>query len=416
MPTGSLWRNGDFNRLWAGQTVSVIGSEVTDLALPTLAVLTLHASVFQVGLLAASQRFAFPLLALPVGVVADRLNRRRMMVAADLARCLLLGTIPVLAALGALRLWELYLVALLTGGCSVVFDVAYLAYLPVLAGRQHLADANARLEFSFSASAISGPGVGGLLVQAIGAARTMAVDSVSFLASAVMLLLIGRREAPPSRRELPPFSLRQLGREMGEGLRVVRRDPVLLSLVLTMGAFIFGAHGVSAILVVYAYRVLHFSPGTLGAVITVTGAGAVLGAFSVRAVQRRLGIGAAMSVSGVVCGLCLAAIPLASLAAPVAVLSVLSLVRGFGGTVNNATQVTLRQLATPDHLNARMNAVFRTVYWGAWPLGELVGGALGSAAGVIPAMVILGASAVLAMAVMPLTPAGRLRLFPQQPH
>jgi len=391
----------------------VVGSELTALALPTLAVLTLHASVFQVGLLAACERVAFPIMALPIGVLADRANRRRLMLLADLARCLLLGTIPVLAAFGALRLWQLYVLAVLTGGFTVVFDVAYLAYLPVLAGRSHLADANARLEFSFSTGAIVGPGLGGVLIQAVGAARTMAADAVSYIVSAVMLLLIGRRETPPAQRDLPAFSLRQMIREIAEGVRLVRRDPVLLSLIVTMGVFIFCAHGVDAVVIVYAYRSLHFSPGTLGAVLTVAGFGAVLGAFSVGWVRRRLGVGTTMVVTGVACSVGLVLIPLASLVAPVAVLSVLSAGRGFFATVNNATQVTVRQLATPDRLNARMNAVFRTVYWGAWPLGDLVGGALGSSIGLVPAIVACGSSGVVVMALMSLTPAGRLRGFPE---
>jgi predicted MFS family arabinose efflux permease len=413
-PPPSLWRHGDFNLLWAGQTVSVIGSGITELALPTLAVLQLHAGPLQVGLLAACQRFAFPLLSLPVGVLADRVSRRRLMLGADLGRCLLLGAIPVLSAFGALHLWQLYVLATLTGGLSVVFDLAYLAYMPSLVGRAHLADANARLEFSFSAANIGGPGIGGLMVQAVGAARTMALDAASYLVSAAMLLLIGRREMPPAPHDLPPFSARQMRSEIVEGVRVVRRDPMLRSLLLTMGGFIFGAHCVDAVVVVYAYRTLHFSPGTLGAVFTLTGVGSIFGAAGVGAIRRRLGVGRTIVATGVACGLSLVAIPIASLGAPVAVLSITGVLRGAFGTINNTTQVTLRQLATADRLHARMNAVFRTVYWGAWPLGDLVGGALGSLLGLVPAMLIGGILGTLSMASMLMTPAGRVRSFPER--
>jgi len=414
LPPANLWRHGDFNRLWAGQTVSVIGSGITELALPTLAVLQLHATPLQVGLLAACQRVAFPLLSLPIGVLADRVSRRRLMLGADLARCLLLGAIPVLSALGVLQLWHLYVLGALTGGFTVVFDLAYLAYMPSLVGRSHLADANARLEFSFSAANIGGPGIGGLLVQAVGAARTMALDAGSFLVSALMLLLIGRRETPPAPRDLPPFSTRQMGTEIVEGVRVVRRDPMLRSLLLTMGGFIFGAHMVDAVVIVYAYRTLHFSPGTLGAVLTLTGVGSIFGAAGVGAVRRRLGVGHTIVATGVACGLSLVAIPLASIGAPIAVLTSTAVLRGFFGTVNNTTQVTLRQLATADRLHARMNAVFRTVYWGAWPLGDVVGGALGSTVGLIPAMLIGGTLGTASMALMLVTPAGRVRAFPER--
>jgi len=413
VPRRSLWRHGDFNRLWAGQTVSVVGSAVTDLALPTLAVLQLHAGPLQVGLLLACQRFAFPVLSLPVGALADRLPRRRMMLGADLARCALLGLIPLLSALGVLELWQLFLLATLTGGCSVVFDLAYLAYLPSLVGRADLADANARLEFSFSAGSITGPGIGGLLVQAVGAARAMAVDSLSFLVSAFMLLLIGRRETPPPARALPPLHLRQFLSEIGEGIGAVRHDPLLRTLLLGMGALIFGVHSTNAVVIVYAYRSLHFSPGTLGAVLTLTGLGAVLGASTVGRIRRRFGVGPTVVATGVLGSLSVAAIPLASLVAPVAVMALTSVTRGFFGTVNNTTQVTLRQLATPDRLHARMNAVFRTVYWGAWPLGELTGGALGSTVGLVPAILAGGLFGAAAVALMLPTAVARLHDFPQ---
>lgn len=410
----SLWKHGDFNRLWAGQTVSVVGSAVTALALPSLAVLQLHASPFQVGLIAACQRFAFPILALPVGVLADRVSsRRRLMLGADLARCALLGLVPILSAVGSLHLWELYVLAALTGGFTVIFDVAYLAYMPSLVGRAHLPDANQRLEFSFSTGDIAGPGVGGLLVQLAGAARALALDAASFLFSALMLLLIGRREPPPPpRRELAPLTLGRMGSEIGEGLHVVMANPLLRSLVLSMGGFIFFAHGIDAIFVVFAYRTLHMSPGLLGLVLTATGFGALVGAMSTGRLRRWLGVGPLIVASGLVAGASLLAIPVSLLVAPVPVLFGLGIIRGVAGTVNNVTQVTVRMLGTPDRLHARMNAVFRTIYWGAWPLGELCGGAVASSIGVTPTILLFGSLGLVAIAVTAFTPVGRLRAFP----
>jgi MFS family permease len=413
-PTG-LWRHGDFNRLWAGQTVSIVGSGVTTLALPSLAVLQLHASPLQVGLLAACQRFAFPILALPVGVLADRVSRRRLMLRADIVRCALLGSIPLLAALGVLRLWELYVLAALTGGFAVVFDLAYMSYVPTLVGRAQLADATARLEFSNSAGDVGGPGIGGLLVQALGAARAVSVDAASFLLSAVMLLLIGRREPPAVPRELAPFSVRQMRTEIGEGLRIVAHTPVLRSLVLCMAPFIFWAHGIDAIFIVFAYRTLHLSPGLVGIVLTANGLGSIGGAALAGPMRRRLGVGRLIVVTGVVTAATLGAIPLSQLGAPIAVLMALAIVRGATGTANNVTQFTVRLLATPDRLHARMNAVFRMLYWGAWPLGELCGGALGSTFGVSRTIVLAGVLALAPMVWCAFTPVGRLRAFPSPP-
>ena len=145
-----LWRHADFLKLWAGQTISVVGSEVTVIALPTIAILQLHASAAQVGLLAAAQQIAFPVLALFAGVFADRLRRRPMMIAADGVRALAILSVPIAAAFGVLSLAQLYAVALVLGIGTVLFDISYLAYVPSLVSRDELLEANTKLEVTFS--------------------------------------------------------------------------------------------------------------------------------------------------------------------------------------------------------------------------------------------------------------------------
>src|SRR4029077_11427769 len=178
-----LWRHADFVKLWAGQTISVVGSQVTTLALPTIAILLLHATAGQVGLLASLERAAFPVLALFVGVWIDRVRRRPLMIAADALRAAALLSIPLVAAIGTLTLLQLYAVATILGVGTVIFDIGYLAYVPTLVGRPDLLEANTKLEVSHSGSYLTGPALAGGLIQLVGAAQAILADALSFLVS-----------------------------------------------------------------------------------------------------------------------------------------------------------------------------------------------------------------------------------------
>lgn len=400
-----LWRHADFRRMWFGETVSEVGSAVTELAFPTVAVLQLGASAGAVGLLSACSRLPFPVLALIVGVYVDRLRRRPVMVLADAGRCVCIGLVPLLALFGALRLWALDLVALTAGVLTVLFDVAYLAYVPSLVGEEQLAEANAKLELSFSTAAVGGPGVGGLLIQAVGAARAVTADAASFLVSLVALLRIRRREPAPE----PVPEGRHLHHDLVEGIAHVVRDPVLGSLALSVALLVFALHGVEIVFIVFAYRSLHLSPGELGVLLTVNGIGSIVGALIARRVTTLLGHGPTMGVAGVVAGVLVAIEPLALLLPAIPFLVGILIVDGACGSVQNVAQVTVRQLRTPARLRGRMNAVFRTAYWGAWPLGNLVGGILAAAFGTAQVIVGGGALAALSGVLLLVSPVGRVR-------
>ncbi len=181
--SGPVWRQRDFGMLWSGQIVSEIGSQVTVLALPTLAIFGFHAGPAAVGLLVASERIPFPVLALGAGAIVDRVRKQRLMLVCNLARAAILGAIPALAAAGVLQLWHLFVAAMAMGVFSVFFDLAYLAYVPMLVRADQLLEANSRLRGDLVGGALAGPGLGGLLVQAVGAARAVLADAASFLVS-----------------------------------------------------------------------------------------------------------------------------------------------------------------------------------------------------------------------------------------
>jgi MFS family permease len=399
-------RMPDFARLWAGQTVSELGSQVTFLALPSLAVLGFHSGPAAVGALVAAGRLPFPVLALFAGAVVDRLRKRPVMIVCNLARLLVLVAIPLLSATGHLQLWHLFLATVTMGVFTVFFDIAYLAYVPSLVGQDALLIANSRLEVSMSAAQLGGPGVGGLLVQAFGGARAVLVDAASFAVSAVSLLSIRHREDTVRTRPQ-----QHLLREIGDGLGHVFAHPVLRAQILCMSAAGLFAHAFEAPLYVFAYDRLHISPGLLGAILTAEGAGAVVATFFAPRVTRRLGVGPTITLlDGLAIGLT-GLIPLAVFVPPAALLFPLFAMMGVGGTIGNIAQLTLRQTLSPPHLQGRMTAVFRTMFWGTWPLGSLIGGIV---AGVIgPSTTIWGAAVLglIATSTIVFTPLWRVRDF-----
>ena len=199
LPLGGSWRHGDFRRLWAGQTISQFGSQVTLLALPLVAAVLLEASPFEMGLLAALEMAPFLLVGLPAGVWVDRWPRRPVLIVGDVGRALVLASVPLAYVLGRLSLPQLYLVAFVSGTLTVFFDVAYMSYLPSLMTRDRLVEGNSKLETTRAAAQIGGPGLAGVLIQAFSAPVAIAADAVSFVISAAFCLAISSKEKLPSR-------------------------------------------------------------------------------------------------------------------------------------------------------------------------------------------------------------------------
>ena len=225
-----LLRHPDFRRLWVAQTVSVVGSQLTSVALPLTAVLTLRATPLEMGLLGAAANMPILLGGLFAGVWVDRLRRRPILIVADLGQGLLLATIPLAAFLGLLRIEMLYAIAILVGTLKLFFDVAVTSYLPVLVRREELAEGNSKIQLSYSAADVTGPGVAGGLVQLIGAPFVLLLDTLSFLVSAAFLRRIRSPEPTPIQ-----VDRQTVWREIGDGLRLLWKEPVLRAMTLTTG-------------------------------------------------------------------------------------------------------------------------------------------------------------------------------------
>ncbi len=392
----SLARQPDFRRLWAGYTVSAVGSEVTVLAVPVTAAVLLGASALQMGLLTASATLPHLVLGLLAGVWVDRLPRRRpLLVAADLLAAAALVSIPLAWALGALTVGQLVAVELVVGSCRVVFRPAYQSHLPDVVPHAQLTEASGHLRASESAAMLAGPGLGGLLVQALTAPVAVVVDAASFLVSAAFLrrLRTPEREAPADRPRRP------LRRELAEGLGTVVTDPSLRAVAGAAANLNLFGMVVMALFVVYATRELGFSAGLVGVVLTLGGVGALLGALLAPRLARRLGTGRTLVLGSVVFSFGLFAVPLAS--GPrwleLAVIGGGELVGGLGVMLFDvsASGLVLSLVAT-DRLG-RVSACMGFLTQGVKPLGALAGGALGTALGLHPALWLaaVGASTTL---------------------
>jgi MFS family permease len=404
-----LWRQADFLKLWAGQTISVVGSQVTVLVLPTIAILLLHATAAQVGLLASLQRLAFPVLALFAGVWIDRVRRRPLMIAADALRAVALLSVPLVAAVGTLTLLQLYAVAAILGVGTVIFDIAYLAYIPTLAGRADLLEANTKLEVSHSGSYLIGPAMAGGLIQLVGAAQAMLADAFSFIVSVATIVWIRQPEPSPRIEGHPRLGVLA---DIRDGLRLVFGNPILrnMALMLTVGAV--GFHLAEPAFYLFAYRNLGLSPGALGLVFAAGGVGAVIGAFMVGTVVRRLGLGATLAITIAGAGAGFLLWPLALVGPPLATLVGAEFLVGVCDSMYNVSQVSLRQSVTPDHLQGRMTATLRTMFWGAWPLANLAGGILAGVVGAPLTIVIGGLIGMASALIVVFGPLGRLREQP----
>lgn len=406
---GRLWRDADFVKLWLGQFVSEAGSQVSMLALPTVAILILHATPFQVGLLSALEFLAFPVLGLIAGVYSDRFRRIRIMAACDVLRTLIYGSVPLAWALGMLYIGQLYLVALLAGICTVFFDVSYQSYLPALVNRRDLVEGNSKLEVTRSIALLAGPALAGFLIQLVGAAFSIVVDAASYVISVISLILIRKPEPDPR-----PAGHASAGfwHELWEGVQVVFGNSTLWKIAGSTATNNLGSNMFFAVFLIFLYRYLHFAPATVGLIFAAGAIGGLLGALSASAITHRFGLGRALLLSATIGGLANLLVPLAQFGFALPILVVAAVIAFYTTPIYNINQVSLRQAITPDRVQGRMNATMRTIVWGTIPIGAFVGGILGSTIGVVPT-IFIGAGLQALAGIWILAGPVRLRVQPE---
>jgi Na+/melibiose symporter-like transporter len=406
----SLWRNTDFVRLWCAATITNFGSMIRQIALPFVAILELGATPRDIAALAAASMLPGVALGLFASARIDRMRKLPILIASDVLRAAALVSVPLAAWWDVLRMEHLYLVALLSGLLSFVFDVAHGSYLPSLVERRELVAANSRLKGAEAVTEAGAFASGGWLVQWLTAPVALLVDSVSFLVSAAVLSRIRRPEPAPA-----PSPRAHVLEEIREGASFVWTSPTLRPLVVAavVAAFSFQVFGVVYLL--FASQELGFQPGTLGSIFAIGAGSSVAGALAARRTMLRLGLGNAMWGGLALVALTMGLLPFAPGAAlGLLILALHQLGDGFE-VVFSVNAVSLRQAVTPRQVLGRVNGTFEFATLGAMLLGTGVGGALGETLG-LRATLGLGAAGmgVAALCIL-LSSVGRLRRGPSEP-
>lgn len=402
----------DFRRLWTGDALGQFGAQLTGLALPVYAVQSLDATEWQMGLLTAAETAAFLVIGLPAGAWVDRMRKRRVLLASDLARAAVLTVVVVAAMTGHASIPLLIGAGLVISVASVFFDVSHQSYVPGLVGLDHIVEGNSKLQATQSVAAVAAPAVGGLLLKVITAPALIAVNVVMYVTSAFAVWRIRHVETPPH-----PDTHRPLRTEIAEGLSFVVHQPILRRIVATTGLGNFANSIQTAVLVIYALRVLDLGTAAWGTVVSASAVGGLVGAVVAGRLARWVGEARLVPLS------MLAAVPAAALTPLAFVLpfppSVVLIVGGvtfsFAIVLYNVAQVSFRQRVCPPALLGRMNASVRFIVWGTIPIGGVLGGWLGTHLGVVPTLWV--AVAITALSVLPvlISPLLGMRDLPAAP-
>jgi MFS family permease len=378
VPSRWLWHNSDFLKLWLGETISAVGSQITAVALPLTAALYLSATPEQMGVLTAAGHAPFLFLSLFAGVWVDRHRRRPILIAANIGRAILLGCIPLLAFMDLLRIEYLILISFVAGILTMSFELAYPSFLPVLLRQDQLVEGNSKLSASGSIAKIVGPGFAGVLVQVLSAPFALVLDALSFVVSAVALFLIGKPEPqPPATTE--QSSLR---REVIEGLRLTFSNKMLRAGACSAATYNFFWNVIDAVLILYLVRQLGVTPSVFGLIVTIGSVGALLGAFIAARLALRFGVGATIIGSAAITCIMQLLLPLAT--APLfatILMGIAFFLRGIGLTGWNIHIVSLQQAIVPASMLGRMNSSYLLLSLGTGAIGALLGGILGGSIG-----------------------------------
>jgi MFS family permease len=406
----ALWRHREFLKFWAGSGISDVGSQVTALALPLIASLTLHATPWQMGLLAASGSAPVLVVGLFAGVWVDRIRRRPVMIATDVGRALLLSIIPLAAVTGVLRMEILYAVMLLTGSLTVLFDVAHMSFVPSLVSANQLVDGNSKIKTTSAAAEVAGPSLGGVLVSVLGAPFAVLVDALSFLGSAIFIAWTRVNESLPRTRD----ERAGVVAEIGEGLRVVIHDRIRRALAGCSATIILFGRMFNAVYVLYMTRHLGLSAVGVGLVFGTGGVGSLLGSIVAAPIARRYGTGRTMIGAQLAFGLTGLMVPLAvfvpEIALPMIVAS--EFAQWMALLIYYVNGISLRQAITPDRLQGRVNATMRFLAGGATLIGALIGGALGGVIGVPLTLVVACGGMLLSFLWLLLSPVREVQAVP----
>ena len=384
----SLWRHRDFGYFWGGQTVSMVGSAISFIALPLVAVSLLHVNPFGMSVLAAVERLP-PLLVGPfVGPLVDRRPRRPLLLIADIGRAALLAWVPIAAALGVLALWQLVVVAFGVGLLTLLFNVAYQAFLPNVVPAARLADGNGKLSASQSVAEVTGPGLASWFIYAGGPAAAVVADAVSYAVSAGCIVRMRARDAVRSSAAAGGWSA--FWASTRSGFPLLWRDRILRSVTLANAVLVFFAQLQAAVYFLYLARTLRLSPTAIGLVFTASGIIGFVAALGAGRLAERLGLGRLIVVGQLVL---IAGGALLAAAAGPRLVAAGFIVAGeacfsAGLAIFGVGYTTMFQVRTIDAVRGRVLGAAKFLSAAPIPIAALAGGAAAEAYGLRTAEVV----------------------------
>ncbi|WP_179945372.1 MFS transporter [Luteipulveratus mongoliensis] len=405
--TAQSRENRMFWTYWSASATSSVGSAVTTIALPLTGVLVLHATPFQMGLIAAASYVAWIVIGLPSGVIVQRLPLRGTQVAMDMTRAIAIASVPVAWWLDRLTLTQLIVVALVISFANVIFDVANFTFLPRVVPKDQLQARNSLMSGTHAASQLGGPSIGGLAVQLMGAVPTLLLDAISYVASALLLRSL------PDVPHQPPVDTSPMGERIRKGWRFVSRHPIMGPCMWDATAINFVCGGQLALFAVYLVREVDAPAGLVGFLLAAEGVGSLIGAALVPALVRSIGSARLCLVGGFVSVVGAFVLPLGSGVPAYVAFALGNIVFALGVVVVSTTTRTYRQIAAPPELLSRVMATVRFVSWGAIPVGGLVAGAVGQWVGLREALFLLAGVSLVGPLVLVLSPVRHLRDFPE---
>ncbi|NOK79060.1 MAG: MFS transporter [Chloroflexi bacterium AL-N5] len=409
MKPPSLWYHSDFLKLWAAQTVSQFGTQITFLGLPLIAITLLEANTFEISVLNAVIWLPTLLFSLFAGVWVDKRRRQPILIVSDLLRVVLLLWVPTALFLDILTLWQLYGIAFAVGICAVFFEIAYASYLPSLVNAEQLVEGNTKLELTNSVARVAGPTLAGGLIAWAGAPFAIILDALSYAGSAVFVMFIKKPEQVSvlgSRvwEKTNPWT------DIRQGLHFVFTHSLLRPIAIFGLTANFALAMVEAVFLVYVVRSLGLGPSAIGLIFSAGNIGLLVAILFASTVSRKLGAGVSIITGCCLYSLGIMLVPLAHFA-PLAILIAAQAIRSFGIVVYNIHQVSLRQTVTPENLLGRVTATMRFMGMGAMPAGSLFGGALATAVSVAATFWIAAVISCFAVLPMVLSPLLKLRLL-----
>lgn len=411
----TLLRQPGFLKLWIGQSVSVIGSQISGLAFPVLAVTYLHANEFEMGLLNAADTSAFLVFGLLAGALVDRWVKRKVMLVADLVRMVAVAVIPILWMIGVLNIYHLIVIGAVLSIATVFFDVSYQSYIPILLPKAYIGVGNARLETSSQISGIAGPGIVGALLNIFKAPVILIFDAVSFFISALSLWFIKDREQAKPNEDRKPLKT-----EIAEGLKFVWNQKLIRAISFTTSTSnLFGTVvGTMFALYLLSPKSLNLSVTSFGILMSIGSIGGLIGATATPRLIKLVGEGPLVVWSALLSGAVQFLIPLAWYIPhdwALVPLAGQAFFTSFFALTYNITQVTARQRLCPEHLLGRMNASIRFMVWGSMPIGALISGVLGTVFGVLPTIWIGCIFGLFSSGFVFFSPLRTMRQMPDKP-